>query len=409
MTRLTIAVALLLVGCALDRSGLASDGDDAGRTVDAGGGACSAPSPEICNATDDDCDDTVDEDVARTCGAAVGACTQGTQTCSNGMWGACAGGVAPVEERCEGRVDDDCDGSVDEGCSCSTGEMRPCGSTAGACVAGSQDCVAELWQPCVGGTTPEVEICNRTDDDCDGTTDEEVTRRCGSSVGVCTRGLETCMDGSWGRCVGGVTPSSEVCEGMLDENCDGDVDEMCGCTDGTMSSCGSTVGVCTVGTRRCSGGMWGSCTGGVSATSETCNTLDDDCDGNIDEGGACPCPVRERAGHSYLFCTASVSWMEARNACSSFGYDLIILNDAAEDAFFVTEALGLAGGDWWIGASSGSDGVYYWVDGSPITYDNWKSGQPNGDDECVKADTSHSGEWDDKGCGGGRDYACESP
>jgi hypothetical protein len=59
--------------------------------------------------------------------AGVGACKFGQQVCEKGsgeiptsQWGACIGAGAPSIEVCNG-VDDDCDGQVDEGCvQCST-------------------------------------------------------------------------------------------------------------------------------------------------------------------------------------------------------------------------------------------------------------------------------------------------
>jgi hypothetical protein len=56
----------------------------------------------------------------RTCGTDTGECAFGMQTCdASGMWGACAGGIGPSTEVCDGR-DNDCDGSADEGGICPT-------------------------------------------------------------------------------------------------------------------------------------------------------------------------------------------------------------------------------------------------------------------------------------------------
>lgn len=46
----------------------------------------------------------------------VGICREGTQTCKNGVWGACTGEIKPAGEACGNQQDDNCDGNIDEGC-----------------------------------------------------------------------------------------------------------------------------------------------------------------------------------------------------------------------------------------------------------------------------------------------------
>ena len=82
----------------------------------------------------------------------------------------------------------------------------------------------------------------------------------------------------------------EQCGDAFDNDCDGRVDEGCGCTEGESVPCypadPSTVGVgrCRSGFRICSDGALGPCEESRTPVDELCNGVDDDCDGQIDEG-----------------------------------------------------------------------------------------------------------------------------
>ncbi len=102
----------------------------------------------------------------------VGQCVSGQAVCSDGLWSACMGEVAPSMEVCDG-VDNDCNGQTDEGNlggggGCSTGQPGVCASGTSTCVGGSLVCQAT--QP------PGQEICgDGLDNDCNGAVDNGCT------------------------------------------------------------------------------------------------------------------------------------------------------------------------------------------------------------------------------------------
>ncbi|MBI5788912.1 MAG: right-handed parallel beta-helix repeat-containing protein, partial [Candidatus Schekmanbacteria bacterium] len=237
------------------------------------------PGAEICDNIDNDCDGVVDEDLTQQTTCGVGACSSSViETCSAGVWGnnTCVPG-SPGAEICD-NIDNDCDGVVDE----DLAQQTTCG--VGACSSsGTKTCSAGVWggNTCVPGNS-SAEICDNIDNDCDGQIDEGLTQRttCGG-LGACSgSGTKTCSAGVWGNdtCVPG-SPGIEICDN-IDNDCDGAVDEDLA----QQTTCG--VGACSSsGTKTCSAGVWGSdtCVPG-STKAEVCDNIDNDCDGQTDEG-----------------------------------------------------------------------------------------------------------------------------
>lgn len=180
-------------------------------------------------------------------------CKLGWQRCgADFRWGGCQGTIGPaLQDRCDLPGNDaDCDGVANSGCACleSRDESRPCGSTQGACRQGIQSCENGVWGQCVGGIRPSREICDGkgVDEDCDGKIDRQDPdcqcldsdniRGCTipSRKGDCGLGQQACVNGDWGGCMPRFTARPEACgvqntddlgDALGDEDCDGLVDE----------------------------------------------------------------------------------------------------------------------------------------------------------------------------------------
>jgi hypothetical protein len=239
---------------------------------------------EVCDNYDNDCDGKVDENLSRICGTNTGICTIGQSKCVVGKWGNCSG-VSPQNETCDG-LDNDCDGQTDEGCSCNSGSTQSCGREEGECSIGTQWCANGSWEACQGARMPASEVCDGLDNDCDGQTDENLEKSCGSSIGECKQGVQRCEDGSWSLCDGMVGEKEEECD-EKDNDCDGTVDEGCKCDAGDTVECGVDIGECEKGVQECENGQWGDCHWGREPDEEICDEKDNDCDGEIDEGYVC--------------------------------------------------------------------------------------------------------------------------
>jgi hypothetical protein len=184
------------------------------------------------------------------------------------------------------------------GVSCNTGQLGVC--AAGTIICGtngqpvcapSETAAFEGWRANPQPTPPlsdnNVRTCNGLDDDCDGSVDEEFEVACYDGlpatrdVGLCRSGIRSCTElapGTYGMsaCIGQVLPAVEVCN-ALDDDCDGQVDEGLtqSCYEGPSSSIDPVSGqpraVCEAGTQTCTMGSWGACVGQVLPVPERCD------------------------------------------------------------------------------------------------------------------------------------------
>ncbi len=194
---------------------------------------------------------------------------------------------------------------------------------------------------------------------------------------------------------------AEACNG-LDDDCDGGVDEA---LDG--GPCASDApGACGMGTTLCREGAE-TCTAGTPRV-ETCDSVDEDCDGRVDEDSLCEdCRrVAELDGVRYSVCEGRALREEASAICTALGGSLPLIDNAtthdAVDTFVDMELGGIA---WWVGVRVNAAGDWAYDDGTPAypsdpgAYDGWDVPPDGGSHECV---TSEEGR-------GWRDVLCDRP
>ncbi len=221
--------------------------------------------------------------VLRTCSEqnAVGAC-YGTQTCGATGWSGCTAST-PSVEMCDG-IDNDCDFLIDDGLG---GEACTNANGFGSCP-GIRTCAGAAGFTC-NGPSPAAESCNTLDDNCSGVIDEGypgLGNGCSDGTGTCLRfgSLRCNAPGTGVECsVVAGNPSTELCN-QLDDDCDTRTDE-------AFTTLGTS---CTVGAGACASSGTITCqTGGAGTqcnatpgqpSGETCNYLDDDCNGAVDNG-----------------------------------------------------------------------------------------------------------------------------
>jgi hypothetical protein len=146
---------------------------------------------------------------------------------------------------------------------------------------------------------------------------------------------------------------------------------------------------------------------------DSCDGVDNDNNGTIDDGNVCRCFTASFMGSDYAACTRPTGFDDAEAACDALGgYDLITMDDATEDLEVQTRLVNAwPNRVWWTsGNDIDSEGNFVWAGGMPFSYTNWY-GQNQPDDfggaqDCVGMWPGGFG-WFDMNCDREMAFVCE--
>lgn len=280
-----------------------------------------------------------------------------------------------------------------------------------------------------------VERCDGVDENCNGVVDEGATfgddwfvDADGDTFGNPNTRANGCVRPPNAVFVGldcddtraGVNPDAdEVCDG-IDQDCntvidDNAIDAPDWYSDSDRDGYGSETSVrtqCLAPPNFIATG--GDCNDGAASVhpnaKERCDADDTDCDGLIDDNGDCPCEVVAGEDASYSICTFPLPFQAIETVCDLYGYHVVSVGDAEEDATLeaaIDDVLG-ANARVWLGATdSAQEGTYRWLDNTPFSYTAWAAGNPNdsGSEDCL---VSTATGWIDERCTNLFNFICEA-
>lgn len=276
-------------------------------------------------------------------------------------------------------------------------------------------------------TSPPAELCDGRDNDCDpgtpdGAEDPGLGAACdGGDDDLCPEGATSCVGGML-VCDDFTGNAHELCNG-LDDDCDDATDEQAmdatawyedGDADGYGLDAEPRV-ACEMpeGFAPAAGDCDDDAAAVNPGTVETCNAVDDNCSGRIDDAPeGCGCVGEVLDGTVYWFCLTDRTWTDARDDCATRGATLATIGSEAEQSLLLPRIQFYEDRGWWIGFNDrGTEDTWVWVDGSLVAFTAWGSGEPNDggltpfrDEDCAEMHAR----WNDDQCTDPKPYLCES-
>lgn len=129
------------------------------------------------------------------------------------------------------------------------------------------------------------------------------------------------------------------------------------------------------------------------------------------------CPESEQTawipfhGHCYYIESSFTrSWGQASLECLRMGASLVSIETAAESSFLSYRVEPLKSKtNFWIGMFRNVEGKWLWLNDNPVSFVNWKTGDPSGErNDCVVLSSS-SGLWNNIHCTSYKGFICKMP
>ncbi|XP_043954886.1 ladderlectin-like [Gambusia affinis] len=117
----------------------------------------------------------------------------------------------------------------------------------------------------------------------------------------------------------------------------------------------------------------------------------------------CPTGWTAIKDRCFSFVAIAKTWAAAEKHCLSLGANLASVHskeDYQEIQTLIFKAANKIITAWIGGSDAQEDNIWFWSDGSPVTFTNWCPGQPNGliRQNCIQMNYSKKLCWDDVKC-----------